>query len=155
MRIIRLFFLSFVLISLSTRAAESARTFSPAPGIQAVVTVNGQILTWKIGYGHGNNRGQVDVDTEKSIHIDVNDYDFSGRLGFVVWHVDDGMGVYSVYRVFTFAPSINEFVERSPASLCGDEFINLRVDKKERRLLSTFWNQNIPKVCVTRLSPLK
>jgi hypothetical protein len=112
-------------------------------------------LIWKIYYGGRVNKGRVDVDTEKPIYIDVADYDFSGRLGFAVWHVDDGKGTYSIYRVFTFSSSINKFVERNPASSCGDEFINLSIDKKRHSLFSTVWEQNIPKICVTRLPILK
>ena len=154
MKMIRLLFLALAFFSLLARASEDARVFSPAPGVKAEITTDGGALTWKVYYRGGNNKGRVDVDTEKSIYVDVNDYDFSGRLGFSVWHVDDGMGTYSIYRVFTFSPSANKFVERNPASLCGDEFNNLRIDKKRRRLVSTFWDQNIPKTCVTRLSIL-
>jgi hypothetical protein len=144
-----------VLISFSANAAEGTHIFSPAPGIKAVIATDGESLTWRVIYAGKINRGRVDVDTEKEIYVDVNDYDFGGHLGFAVWHVDDGMGIYSFYRVFTFSPSAMKFVERSPAQLCGDEFVNLRVDKKGRRLISTFWDKNIPKACVTRLSPLK
>ncbi|CAM2164217.1 conserved exported hypothetical protein [Paraburkholderia sacchari] len=148
-----LFYLAFV--SFPANAAVNVRPFSPAHGMKAVVAVDGQVLTWVINYGHGDNRDRVVIDTEKNVHIDVDDYDFSGRLGFAVWHVDDGMGTYSVYRVFTFSPSTKKFVERVPAPQCGDEFVNLRIDKKRHRLLSAFWDGNIPKVCITRLSPLK
>jgi hypothetical protein len=155
MKIIRLFFLALVFFSLSARALEGVRFFSPAPGVKAEITTEGQVLTWKVYYGGGSNHGRVDIDAEKPIYIDVKDYDFSGRLGFAVWHVDDGVGAYSIYRVFTFSPSTNKFVERSPASLCGDEFINLAIDKKRHRLYSTYWHQNIPKICITRLPILK
>jgi hypothetical protein len=155
MRMIELFFCVVVFFSLSVHASEDARFFSPAPGVKAEVTAEGQALTWKIYYRGGGSQGGMDVDTENTIHVDVNDYDFSGRLGFAVWHLDDGMGTYSIYRIFTFSPSTNKFIERSPASQCGDEFINLKIDKKRRRLFSTFWDQNVPKTCITRLSPLK
>jgi hypothetical protein len=155
MKLIRSFFWVLVLIALSASATERVRVFSPAPGIKATIEIDGEALIWTVDYAGGNNQGRVDVDTEKPIYLDVSDYDFSGQLGFAVWHVDDGMGTYSVYRVFTFSPSTKKFVERSPAPLCGDEFINLRVDKKKRRLFSTIWDKNIPKICLTRLSPLK
>jgi hypothetical protein len=155
MKMIRLFLLVFVFFSLLARASEGARVFSPASGVKVVIAVEGDSLSWNVYYGGGHSQGRVDVDTEKPIYVDVNDYDFGGGLGFAVWHVDDGMGTYSIYRVFTFSKSTNEFVERSPSSQCGDEFINLKIDKKKRRLLSTFWDQNIPRVCTTHLLPLK
>jgi hypothetical protein len=155
MKMISLIFLSLLFLSLSARASKDAWVFSPAPGVKAVIAVEGEALTWRVYYGGGNNQGRVDVDTEKPIYVDVNDDEFSDRLGFAVWHVDDGMGTYSIYRLFTFSRSTNKFIERSPASLCGDEFINLRVDKKRRRLFGTFWDQNVPRTCTTRLSTLK
>jgi hypothetical protein len=155
MKMFRLFLLAFVFFSLSARASEDATVFSPARGVRTVIAVEGDSLTWNVYYGSGHSRGRVDVDTEKPIYVDVSDYDFSGRLGFSVWHVDDGMGTYSIYRIFTFSPSTNKFLERSPAPQCGGEFINLRIDKKRRRLVSTYWDQNIPRACATNLSPLK
>jgi len=79
----------------------------------------------------------------------VDSYDFSGRLGFSVWYLDDGMGTYTIHRVFTFSPSTNEFEERSPQ--CGDEFLNLRVDRKKHRLISAYFDKNVSKFCITRL----
>jgi hypothetical protein len=153
MKMIGLLILMYVLVSFSAEA--DTRIFSPALGVKVIITVDGQILSWKVDYGSGENKERVDVDTEKSVYLDVNDYDFSGYPGFAVWHVDDGMGTYFIYRVFTFSPSTNKFIERSPATLCGDEFINLKIDKKGQRLFSTFWDQNTPRMCATRLHPIK
>lgn len=154
MSVIKLGCLALSIISFSVGAAEGQRIFFPAPGAKAVVEVDGGV-TWKVNFGGRINSGKLDIDTEKPIYVDINDYDFSGHLGFAVWHVDDGMGTYSSYRVFTFSLSKNKFVERNPAPLCGGEFVNLRVDKKRHLLLSTFWSRNVPKLCITRLSPLK
>ncbi|WP_157977872.1 hypothetical protein [Paraburkholderia kururiensis] len=155
MKIIKFIFLIFPLISFSANSAENEHIFSPAPGVKAAVKTNGATLTWEVDGGGKINRHAVNIDTEKSTHIDIDDYDFSGHLGFAVWHVDDGLGVYSIYRIFTFSPLSNKFVERYPAPRCGDEFINLKIDKKRRRLLSTIWDQSVPKVCATRLVRLK
>lgn len=109
---------------------------------------------WEIFYKNVENQGNISLDAEKPIHIDVDDYDFSGRLGLAVWHVDDGMGAYSIYRMSTFSPSSNNFIERSPASRCEDEFINLRVEKNF--VLLVFIGIKIfQKMCVTRLSATK
>ncbi|CAM2187033.1 conserved exported hypothetical protein [Paraburkholderia sacchari] len=144
------FFVSLFL-AFSVRAAENSKSFSPVPGVKAVIELQSNHLIWKTYYRNGTAQGDVNIDTEKIIHVNVESYDFSGRYGFSVWHVDDGMGVYSVYRVFTFSPSSNRFVERIPSPICGDEFVNLKVDKKGHRLVSTYWNNNVPKQCVTRL----
>jgi hypothetical protein len=148
--------LAFVLLSLllssSVFAANYRQEFTPAPGVRAVVDTNDGSLNWKIYYKGGSSWGTESLDTEKAVRIAVDDYDFSGHLGFSVGHVDDGMGTYTIHRVFTYSPSARRFVERSPAPSCGDEFINLQVDKKNRRLISTMWDQNVPESCTTRLS---
>lgn len=64
-------------------------------------------------------QGNIILDTEKTIHIAVGGYDFSGRLGFLVWYLDDGMGTSTIHRVFSFSPATNKIVERSPQ--CGDD----------------------------------
>ncbi|WNC89832.1 hypothetical protein RI103_00270 [Paraburkholderia sp. FT54] len=151
MRIIRvLMAVAMPAISFSTCAADISKTFTPSPGVAAVVEVKGSNLVWRLSGKNGIKQDGVSLDTEKTPRIEIGSYDFSGRLGFLVSHIDDGMGTYEVDRVFTFSPSSNEFVERSPS--CGDGFVNLRVYKKRRYLVSTYWDQNIPKICVTRLS---
>ncbi|WP_124604450.1 hypothetical protein [Burkholderia sp. Bp9142] len=137
-------------ISFFSHAADFSKKFSPSPGAIAVVGIEGGKLDWRLSGKNGVRRGEVNFDTEKPLIIKIGSYDFSGRLGFWVSHADDGKGVYQVDRVFTFSPSYNGFVERFPS--CGDEFVNLRVDKKRRCLMSTYWDRNIPKTCVTRLS---
>jgi hypothetical protein len=154
MKTIRSFFLLLFFISLSAHAAGNTLVFSPIRGAKTEITIKNQTLAWTTSYHGRNNKGRIDVDTEKQIHIVVDDYDFSGRRGFAVWHTDDGMGTYSIHRIFTFSPKTNKFIERNPASQCGDEFINLIIDRKNKRLLSTSWDQNIPRQCITHLSIL-
>ncbi|WP_155626393.1 hypothetical protein [Burkholderia diffusa] len=136
-------------ISPLSYASEISKTFTPSPGVSAVVRIRGSELIWRLCGKIGVNQGRVNLDTEKPLNIKVGSYDFSGRLGFWVSHTDDGMGTYEVDRVFTFSPSSNEFVERFPA--CGDGFVNLEVDKNGRYLISTYWEWNVPKRCFTRL----
>lgn len=142
--------LAILATSLSAVAVDISKTFTPSAGVKAVIEIKGSNLVWKLSRREGVKHGEVDLETENIPSIEIGSYDFSGRLGFLVSHLDDGMGTYEVDRVFTFSPSANEFVERFPS--CGDGFVNLRVDKKRRRLISTYWDQNIPKLCATRLS---
>lgn len=138
---------------LSTHAADYSVKFNPAPGIQALIRTKGGEVVWSVNRNGIVREQNVSLDTEKAVHVEVGSYDFSGRLGFSVWHVDDGMGTYTIHRVFTFAPSTNRFVERLPR--CGDEFINLKLDKNNRRLISTYFEENVPKSCTTRLTIMK
>lgn len=48
--------------------------------------------------------------------------------GVAVWHTDDGMGTYRIFRVFIYDVKTIAFTENFPS--CGDEFINLVTDKK-------------------------
>ncbi len=130
-------------------AADIYKTFSPYPGAVAEIGIDGGNLFWSFSERSETRRGEVNFDTNKPLNLEIGSYDFSGRLGFLVSYMDDGMGVYEIYRIFTFSPSSNEFVERFPS--CGDEFINLTVDRKSHSLLSTYWDRNIPKRCITRL----
>ncbi|QVN20800.1 hypothetical protein [Burkholderia pyrrocinia] len=136
-------------ISFLTCAADISKTFAPSQGVVAVVEIKGLNLVWRLSGKNGIRQGEVGLDTENPSSIEIGSYDFSGRLGFLVSHTDDGKGTYEVDRVFTFSPLFNEFVERFPS--CGDEFANLRVDKKRRYLVSTYWDKNVPKRCITRL----
>ncbi|MEF9438853.1 hypothetical protein OWS73_02450 [Burkholderia sp. 1B3(2022)] len=134
-------------------AGDISKTFSPSPGIVSVIKIKGDSLVWQLSGRGGVKRAVVNCDTEKPLNIEVDSYDFSGRLGFRVSHIDDGKGVYSVDRVFTFSSLSYEFVEKFPS--CGDGFFNLEVDKRRRYLVSTYWSDNSPKKCITRLSILK
>ncbi|MCA8061284.1 hypothetical protein [Burkholderia sp. AU38729] len=131
-------------------AADIYKTLSPYPGEVAVISIDGRNLVWKLTGGNVVRRGEVSFDTDKPLSLEVGSYDFSGRLGFLVSYMDDGMGVYEIARIFTFSPSSSDFVERFPS--CGDEFVNLKVDGKSHLLTSTYWDKNIPKRCITRLS---
>ncbi|WP_124501985.1 hypothetical protein [Burkholderia sp. Bp9140] len=136
-------------ISFISCAADISKTFAPSLGVVAEVKINGSDLVWRLSGKRGVRQGRVNIDTENSLNIKIGSYDFSGRLGFSVSHADDGMGVYEIYRVFTFSSSSNEFVERFPA--CGDEFVNLNVNEGGRYLVSTYWERSVPRRCVTRL----
>lgn len=97
----------------------------------------------------GIRGASIPTQTEKTVHLEVGDYDFSGLDGFAFWSIDEGQGVYKVYRVFTFSWERNDFVERRPS--CGDEFLNLKVDSLHGQLVSAFFDDNVPKSCITRL----
>lgn len=55
---------------------------------------------------------------------------------------------YTIHRIFIYRPKTADFEEVQPD--CGDGFVNLRVDKKRKVLLSTYWGMDGPQSCVTR-----
>jgi len=120
-------------------------TFTPAPGHPIKIETQGSNV--KIEEINTENNKLIELDTDKAIHIEVDDYNFDGVTDFSAWHIDDGMGTYSIYRVFIYDAKNNDFNEVFPQ--CGDEFINLKKDQKSQSLLSTYFEENIPKTCRT------
>ena len=150
MKILRLFvFWILCVSSLKVFASSQQVEFSPNEKVKVVLVVRGNELQYAIFAPGKNRRGSLAFDTEKPVHVEVDDYDFSGMLGFSVWYVDGGKGIYTIHRVFVLSKNSESFEEEFPE--CGDEFINLRVDKKHRRLISMYYFDNEPKECVTRL----
>jgi hypothetical protein len=92
---------------------------------------------------------KIEFDTGKTLNIEIADYNFDGNLDFSIWHMDEGMGTYLIYRVFIFKPKIEKFTEANPN--CGDEFINLNLDRKSKTVSSTYFKSNTPLACHTRL----
>lgn len=96
-----------------------------------------------------NLEKKIEFDTEKTLNIEISDYNFDGNLDFSIWHMDEGMGTYLIYRVFIFNPKNKKFTEASPS--CGEEFINLNSNRKTKTLSSTYFKGNTPKICHTKL----
>ncbi|WP_416052947.1 hypothetical protein [Cupriavidus basilensis] len=146
----RLLLVPLVLASCCVFAEDSTIAFAPTPATRAVLRVDGHSVTFDIvDLEKGVHRGKIDLETENPIHIAIDDYSFDGRNGFSIWSVDEGMGVYTIHRVFLYSIGQSTFVEAYPA--CGGQFINLKVDKKRRRIISMHYEENIPRLCKTRL----
>ncbi|MGU7770650.1 hypothetical protein ACV229_10770 [Burkholderia sp. MR1-5-21] len=141
---------ALMLVVFSAFGFDYVKNFSPDVGVEANVEIKGGDLLWGVNYFGGSAQGHITLDVDRPVHIAIGDYDFSGRRGFLVWYIDEGMGVHKIYRVFTFSPMRRGFVERFSA--CGDEFIDLRVEKEGRRLISSYYDEGVPKICITRLS---
>ena len=92
--------------------------------------------------------GYFEFDAEAKLKIKSDDFNFDGNIDFDIWHFDEGMGVYTVHRLFVFDPSGKIFYEIFPS--CGEQFMNLEVDRSKRILYSTFFFRNKPKRCATR-----
>ncbi|WP_454765450.1 XAC2610-related protein [Cupriavidus campinensis] len=104
-------------------------------------------ITWK---GQRQKKsGEIVFHSGRSLHIENDDYNFYGHRDFAVWHLDDGMGVYRIYRIFLYSPRRGAFVEHY--SSCGDDFINIRVDRRRKALVSTYFREKVPTPCINRL----
>lgn len=97
------------------------------------------------------NLKNVDVSSEKENHITFEDYNRDGYKDFSIWHLDEGMGTYKIYRLFVFSPAEIKFKEKKPA--CGDNFVNVRVEGHD--LINMIYDDNTPKSCSIPLKSLK
>ena len=143
--------LAFFVAAPYSASAADAVAISPDRLTNATIEIRGSDIYYELHSATGIRSGTIATQTEKPIHLVAGDYDFSGRQGFAFWSIDEGQGVHKIYRGFTFSRKRNDFVERHPR--CGDAFLNLRVDAQRKRLISTFFENNSPKSCVTRLEP--
>lgn len=128
-------------------------TFSPTKGVEATLVLEGSTLNVAVKSETHNEWRTIDFQAENELHLQVDDFNFDGVKDFAIWQLDDGMGTYDCYRVFIYQVKTGTFEELQPD--CGDGFVNLRVDKKRKALLSTYWEMNIAKQCVTRFAKRK
>ncbi|QJP98345.1 MULTISPECIES: XAC2610-related protein [Pseudomonas] len=128
-------------------------TFSPAKGVEATLILEGSTLNVALKNAAHSESQTINFQAEKPLHMQIGDFNFDGMKDFSVWQIDDGMGTYSYFRVFIYQPETNRFEEAKPD--CGDGFVNLRVDKKRKALLSTYWGMNGPEQCITRFTKRK
>jgi hypothetical protein len=128
-------------------------TFSPAKGVEATLILEGSTLNVALKNAAHSESRTIDFQAEKPLHMQIGDFNFDGMKDFSVWQIDDGMGTYSYFRVFIYQPETNRFEEAKPD--CGDGFVNLRVDKKRKALLSTYWGMDGPEQCITRFTKRK
>jgi hypothetical protein len=143
-----LFFTVFFFTCVCAWAADDETSFHPVNGTTAVVSTAGGKVLYTITDDEGVVKKSIDVDTESKLHLSVGDYRFDGTKGFAVSYLDEGMGVYEVYRIFSYSRKLRVFEELSPS--CGDEFLDLKVDSKKKTLTSTYFSENEPKICVTK-----
>lgn len=139
-----------VLLLFSYVTGVNAQNFivvEPEAGSKATISVNEKTVSFTVNSAKGIQEESFLVETEKSIHVSVGDYDFDGKKEFSVWYMDDGHGTYTLHRIFLFSPGIKKFIEIHPQ--CGDEFINLKVNRRKKNLTSTYFENNIAKLCVT------
>jgi hypothetical protein len=93
----------------------------------------------------------IDVSSGKENHFTFEDYNLDGYKDFSVWHLDEGMGTYKIYRLFIFTPTLNKFKEVK--SIYGDDFVNILTDGDV--LINTLYHDNDPKSCSMPLGALK
>ena len=89
----------------------------------------------------------IPLEVEARPHISVEDYNFDGCSDFSIWYIDEGMGRDTIHRIFIRAK--DDFEEIHPR--CGDEFLNLKIDKRKKILRSAVYVDNQASLCITRV----
>ncbi|WP_232519460.1 XAC2610-related protein [Pseudomonas koreensis] len=112
-------------------------TFSPTKGVDATLVLEGSKLDIAVKRETHSESRTIDFEAVNELHVQIDDFNFDGDKDFAIWQLDDGMGTYPYYRVFIYRAKTGTFEELQPD--CGDGFVNLRVDKKRKALLSTYW----------------
>jgi hypothetical protein len=126
-------------------------TFSPIKNAEATLVLEGSMLTVVVKSDAHSESRTIAFQAENELHVQIDDFNFDGAKDFAVWQIDDGMGTYTIHRIFVYQPEAAFFKELN--SDCGDDFVNLRVEREKRALLSTYWEMNEPKLCSTNFSP--
>ncbi|EUB73064.1 hypothetical protein PMI27_002807 [Pseudomonas sp. GM41(2012)] len=126
-------------------------TFSPTKKVEATLVLEGSMLTVVVKSDAHSESRTIAFQAENELHVQIDDFNFDGAKDFAVWQIDDGMGTYTIHRIFVYQPEAAFFKELNPD--CGDDFVNLRVEREKRALLSTYWEMNEPKLCSTNFSP--
>lgn len=119
--------------------------FSPTTGVEANLIVRDHAVEVALTGVNGGSTETIAIETEKKLNLKLEDYDFDGHKDFSVSHVDDGMGTYEIYQVYLYSSKENKFVLLAPP--CGEEFINLVVEKRARTLVNSYISNNRYKTC--------
>lgn len=124
--------------------------FEPEKRVAVTLVPDKTDLTVTVQTKNGPKERVISFQTEKIMHVEVGDYNFDGFQDFSVWYIDDGMGTYSIHRIFVYAPKDSSFKELKPA--CDDEFLNLKMIKEKKVLRSMYYKGNVPTLCITKPS---
>jgi hypothetical protein len=76
----------------------------------------------------------------REMHFAIEDYNFDGYQDFATYHLDDGMGVYTIFQLFIYNPINSQFallkLPRNFGPEC-DEFCDIQINKKKKTIQSS------------------
>jgi len=119
--------------------------FSPESSVRAMVTVANREVSFSTKFGGLYKNSKVSIDSENPVRIEINDYNFDGFKDFSISHIDDGQGTYSIYRIFVYSKKTKTFFEIQPK--CGDEFINIKLNKNKKTVTNSYYSDNVMTGC--------
>lgn len=128
--------------------ASKERLFIPDKNVPVRILVEGNTLMVDITSKSKTLSKTITIETEKILHVSIDDYNFDGYKDFSVWHFDDGMGTYTIFEVYLYSNKEIDFARLKPR--CGEEFLNLRVFRSKRLLKHSYIVNNRYLTCVTK-----
>ena len=131
---------------------QEAVEFKVQDSITAKAQVIGASVKILIEDKDSTHHQEIITDSERALNLETEDYNFDGLKDISISHIDEGKGVFLVSRIYIYSTANKKFIEQQPA--CGDEFINLKLNKTKKTLSSIYYAQNTPKMCTTRLTRL-
>lgn len=117
-------------------------------GVTATLSIRASDVELAIASSGGVERKTISEPTDRPLSVSVVDYNYDGYRDFAISHVDDGMGTYEIYDIYVFSPQLRRFILLRPG--CGDQFVNVRLLKKERVLINSYFSENRYKSCKMR-----
>lgn len=152
MRVIKTSLVTFLTLTLATPAVWGLQShglsFWPTPKVRAEISAKGREVSVTLKNGSYVTTKKIQVETEKSLKLLVDDYNFDGYPDFSISHVDDGMGTYTIYQLYVYSAKENKFNMLQPQ--CGDEFINIVVSRTKRSLTNSYFSENELKTCTVK-----
>ncbi|WBS04836.1 hypothetical protein OU994_11440 [Pseudoduganella sp. SL102] len=137
-----------LLLALSEARAANPTVFSPRNGISAKVLIDGTVVRYEVRTGKTVNGDEIDIHTENLLNVELADYNFDGYQDFAIHHIDDGKGTYTLFYIYVYSPKANTFINLRPK--CGDEFVNVRINRKTRTLTNMHWVHNAVTSCTKK-----
>lgn len=140
--------LSGLMVFLSSDAQsddEKQFHFLPEGSVQAIVTVANREVSFSTRSGGLQKNSKVSINSENPAGIEIEDYNFDGFKDFSIFHVGDGQGTYLIYRIFVYSKKYKTFFEIQPK--CGDEFINIKVNKNNGTVTNSYYSDNVMAGC--------
>lgn len=126
--------LCLTLLTCASVTAEPTANFQPCSKVAVDVTVSKSSIDYAVTTSGTETKKSVRLDIEVKPHLELSDFNFDGLQDFPVWYLDEGMGKYTIHRVFIYESKSGDFIEAAPR--CGDEFLNLKVNEIKRELIS-------------------
>jgi hypothetical protein len=148
MNILKILIVTVFGLGLGQAKSADSTVFSPTRGVSVSIAIEGPRVDYEIRKAGSVVSHEYVTQTENPLKLVLADYNFDGYKDFSVFHIDDGMGTYTVHYIFVYSPKANTFVELIPK--CGHMFANLVRNKKGHTLSHMYYVDNVPTTCTRK-----